>query len=120
MHELAKAFAAAGYAAYALDIRGHGDSGDKGKIAYVGQLEDAVSRERWSVGWPQPYELGMVPAVTRGHGDCKRWRYPVFASDSHNESCKQCSARIVEDLVQAGTKTLERAAAARQGSPLER
>jgi alpha-beta hydrolase superfamily lysophospholipase len=40
MHVLAKAFAAAGYSAYALDVRGHGESGTKGYIAYVGQLED--------------------------------------------------------------------------------
>jgi alpha-beta hydrolase superfamily lysophospholipase len=40
MHVMAKGFAAAGYAAYALDIRGHGQSGAKGHIAYVGQLED--------------------------------------------------------------------------------
>jgi alpha-beta hydrolase superfamily lysophospholipase len=40
MHVLAKAFAAAGYTAYALDIRGHGESGSKGYVAYVGQLED--------------------------------------------------------------------------------
>ena len=40
MHVLAKAFSEAGYAAYALDMRGHGASGTKGKIAYVGQLED--------------------------------------------------------------------------------
>jgi pimeloyl-ACP methyl ester carboxylesterase len=40
MHVMAKGFAAAGHAAYALDIRGHGESGTKGHIAYVGQLED--------------------------------------------------------------------------------
>ncbi|MDV6319529.1 alpha/beta hydrolase [Chromohalobacter sp. HP20-39] len=40
MHPLAKAFAAAGYTVYALDIRGHGASGTRGDIAYVGQLED--------------------------------------------------------------------------------
>ena len=40
MHVLAKAFAAAGYTAYALDVRGHGESGTKGYIGYVGQLED--------------------------------------------------------------------------------
>jgi alpha-beta hydrolase superfamily lysophospholipase len=40
MHAMAKGFAAAGYATYALDIRGHGQSGVKGHIAYVGQLED--------------------------------------------------------------------------------
>jgi non-heme chloroperoxidase len=40
LHVLAKGFANAGYAAYALDIRGHGASGIKGKINYIGQLED--------------------------------------------------------------------------------
>ncbi|MDB5794720.1 MAG: alpha/beta hydrolase [Noviherbaspirillum sp.] len=40
MHLLAKAFAGAGYEAYALDIRGHGASGVKGTIDYIGQLED--------------------------------------------------------------------------------
>jgi len=40
MHVMAKAFAEAGYFAYALDIRGHGTSGQKGQISYLGQLED--------------------------------------------------------------------------------
>ena len=40
MHVLAKAMAMAGYTAYALDIRGHGASGPKGTIAYIGQWED--------------------------------------------------------------------------------
>lgn len=42
MHSMAKTFAAAGYAAYALDVRGHGASGVKGDIAYVGQLDDDI------------------------------------------------------------------------------
>ncbi len=42
MHVMAKGFAAAGYTAYALDIRGHGQSGAKGHIAYIGQIEDDV------------------------------------------------------------------------------
>lgn len=42
MHLLARAFAAAGYAAYALDIRGHGESGTKGQIDYIGQLDDDI------------------------------------------------------------------------------
>lgn len=42
MHVLARAFAAAGFAAYALDIRGHGESGTKGQIGYVGQLDDDI------------------------------------------------------------------------------
>jgi non-heme chloroperoxidase len=43
MHLLAKAFAGAGYEAYALDIRGHGGSGKKGTIDYIGQLEDDLA-----------------------------------------------------------------------------
>ena len=35
MHVMAKEFAAAGYTAYALDIRGHGGSGTRGHIAYI-------------------------------------------------------------------------------------
>lgn len=40
MHVLAIEFASNGYTVYALDIRGHGESGTKGNIAYIGQLED--------------------------------------------------------------------------------
>jgi non-heme chloroperoxidase len=42
MHPLAKAFAESGYLAFTLDMRGHGQSGDKGQIAYIGQLEDDI------------------------------------------------------------------------------
>jgi pimeloyl-ACP methyl ester carboxylesterase len=42
IHPLAKGLAQAGYAVYALDMRGHGESGEKGQIAYIGQLEDDV------------------------------------------------------------------------------
>ncbi len=40
MHVLAQAFAQAGYTAYTLDMRGHGGTGTKGHIDYIGQLED--------------------------------------------------------------------------------
>jgi alpha-beta hydrolase superfamily lysophospholipase len=40
MHPMAKALSAAGFATYALEIRGHGGSGRKGQIAYIEQLED--------------------------------------------------------------------------------
>ncbi|ABE54498.1 alpha/beta hydrolase fold [Shewanella denitrificans OS217] len=39
MHQLAMAFASAGFSAYSLDIRGHGESGKSGDITYLGQLE---------------------------------------------------------------------------------
>ena len=42
MHAIAKGFALNGYVVYALDMRGHGESGMKGQIAYVGQLEDDI------------------------------------------------------------------------------
>ena len=37
---LARSFADAGFAVYAFDIRGHGESGTRGHIGYIGQLED--------------------------------------------------------------------------------
>ena len=40
VHPLAQSLAGAGFAVYALDIRGHGDSGPHGDIAYIGQLDD--------------------------------------------------------------------------------
>ncbi len=42
LHPLAKGLARVGYAVYALDMRGHGESGPKGQISYIGQLEDDV------------------------------------------------------------------------------
>jgi len=57
MHPMARAFAGAGYVAYALDIRGHGDSGRKGQIAYVGQLEDDMAAFVKAVAPKQPSSL---------------------------------------------------------------
>ncbi len=57
MHLMAKGFAAAGYAAYALDIRGHGKSGTKGHIAYIGQLEDDLEDFVHSTKLAQPSTL---------------------------------------------------------------
>ena len=57
MHVLAKAFAAAGTTAYALDVRGHGDSGTKGLIAYVGQLEDDLEDFSRAIEPAQPATL---------------------------------------------------------------
>ena len=57
MHVLAKAFAKAGIAAYSLDIRGHGASGSKGTIRYVGQLEDDLDSFTHAVPLPKPSTL---------------------------------------------------------------
>jgi alpha-beta hydrolase superfamily lysophospholipase len=43
MHVLASGLANAGFEVVSLDMRGHGDSGPRGHIAYVGQLEDDVA-----------------------------------------------------------------------------
>jgi alpha-beta hydrolase superfamily lysophospholipase len=43
IHALADALAARGVDTYAVDIRGHGASGTRGDIAYVGQLEDDLA-----------------------------------------------------------------------------
>src|SRR5882672_100738 len=40
IHALGDALAARGVEAFAVDIRGHGASGTRGDIGYVGQLED--------------------------------------------------------------------------------
>jgi non-heme chloroperoxidase len=57
MHVMAKGFAAAGYDAYALDVRGHGNSGTKGRISYVGQLEDDMEDFVHAVKPAQPSTL---------------------------------------------------------------
>jgi non-heme chloroperoxidase len=57
MHVMAKGFAAAGYNTYALDIRGHGQSGVKGHIAYVGQLEDDMEDFVHAIKLAQPSTL---------------------------------------------------------------
>ncbi len=43
IHALSGALAAHGVETYAVDIRGHGTSGTRGDIAYVGQLEDDLA-----------------------------------------------------------------------------
>ena len=57
MHPMAKALSAVGFATYALDIRGHGGSGRKGQIAYIGQLEDDLTDFMHAVSPPEPVTL---------------------------------------------------------------
>lgn len=40
LHPLAQSLANAGFTVYAMDMRGHGASGPRGDIAYLGQLDD--------------------------------------------------------------------------------
>ena len=57
MHPMATALAAAGVHVYALDIRGHGDSGTKGHIAFIGQLESDLQSFVQAVQPPSPSTL---------------------------------------------------------------
>src|SRR6266480_1835131 len=65
MHLMAKGFAAAGYAAYTLDIRGHGKSGTKGHIAYIGQLEDDLEDFVHSTKLAQPGRSNVASGQRR-------------------------------------------------------
>ena len=57
MHPMAKELTAAGFTTYVLDIRGHGGSGDKGQIGYIGQLEDDLTDFMRAVSPPAPVTL---------------------------------------------------------------
>ncbi|BCL77312.1 alpha/beta hydrolase [Jeongeupia sp. HS-3] len=57
MHPMAKALAAAGHRVYALDIRGHGASGIKGQIGFIGQLESDLEAFVQAVHPPAPATL---------------------------------------------------------------
>lgn len=65
LHVLAGALAEAGLAAYALDMRGHGASGIKGQIAYVGQLDDDLEDFMRSV---QPARPATLAGFSAGGG----------------------------------------------------
>lgn len=60
MDDLAQALAAQGVSVYAPDVRGHGASGPRGDIAYIGQLEDdleVLSRQVRAAHPGQPVTL---------------------------------------------------------------
>lgn len=57
MHPMAQALAAAGLRVFALDVRGHGPSGVKGQIDYIGQLENDLQVFMRSVKPPAPATL---------------------------------------------------------------
>ena len=57
MHPIAKALARAGYEVFAVDVRGHGRSGIKGHIGFVGQLESDLADFVRVVQPPKPSTL---------------------------------------------------------------
>ena len=70
MHVMAKGFAAAGYTAFALDVRGHGQSGTKGYIDYVGQLEDDLEDFSRAI---QPQQPATLVGFSSGGGFALRF-----------------------------------------------
>lgn len=57
MHALAHALAQAGFTVAALDLRGHGGSGTRGRIGYIGQLEHDVEDFLHAEPHPGPQTL---------------------------------------------------------------
>lgn len=57
LHPLARAYADAGFAAYALDVRGHGASGTRGVIDHIGQLEEDLEDFMQAVATAPPTTL---------------------------------------------------------------
>lgn len=62
LHPLARHLQGAGYQVYSLDMRGHGRSGEHGRIDYIGQLEDDLDDFLASVNPPGPRLLAGFSA----------------------------------------------------------
>lgn len=68
MHALAQALSGAGITTYALDIRGHGGSGWRGDIDYVGQLDDDLADFVAELGPPKGGEIRTLVGFSAGAG----------------------------------------------------
>ncbi len=79
MHALAEALRTAGVTAYVLDIRGHGGSGRRGDIDYIGQIDD--DPRTLSVNWdrqrPAIATWGADRAASAKHCPKKCRKLPV-------------------------------------------
>jgi alpha-beta hydrolase superfamily lysophospholipase len=76
VHALARALAAAGVETFAPDIRGHGASGTRGDIGYVGQLEDDMADLVGEIRKTQP----TAPLTLIGHSSGGGFALRVAAS----------------------------------------
>jgi alpha-beta hydrolase superfamily lysophospholipase len=76
VHALAKALATHGVTTYAPDIRGHGASGTRGDITYVGQLEDDLEDLASEIHKAHP----NAPLVLIGHSSGGGFALRVAAS----------------------------------------
>src|SRR5215469_1244754 len=68
MHALAKALRDAGVSAYVLDIRGHGGSGRRGDIDYIGQIDDDLADFAVSLGPAKSGEVRTLVGFSAGAG----------------------------------------------------
>src|SRR3984893_6480200 len=68
MHALAEAVRAAGGTGYVLDIRGHGGSGRRGDIDYIGQIDDDLSDFVAQLGQAKSGETRTLVGFSAGAG----------------------------------------------------
>ena len=68
MHALAESLRAAGVTAYVLDIRGHGGSGRRGDIDYIGQIDDDLADFVAQLGPPRSGETRTLVGFSAGAG----------------------------------------------------
>lgn len=96
MQPTAKALSVAGYKVFALDVRGHGQSGSKGHIDYVGQLEADLATFVRTLRPPEPSTLAGFSAgggfVLRVAGGTQRSLFgsylllsPFISQDAPNQ-----------------------------------
>ena len=68
MHPLAESLRAAGVTAYVLDIRGHGGSGRRGDIDYIGQIDDDLADFVAQLGPARRGEIRTLVGFSGGAG----------------------------------------------------
>lgn len=68
MHALAEALRTAGITAYVLDIRGHGGSGRRGDIDYIGQIDDDLAGFVGQLGPAKSDESRTLVGFSAGGG----------------------------------------------------
>ena len=68
MHALAESLRAAGVTAYVLDIRGHGGSGRRGDIDYIGQIDDDLADFVAQLGPAKTGETRTLVGFSAGAG----------------------------------------------------
>src|SRR5258708_12939662 len=80
VHSLSLALAARGVQTYAVDIRGHGASGNRGDIAYLGQLQDDMADLVAEIRKTNP----TAPLTLIGHSSAGGFPLRIPPSPIHN------------------------------------